>query len=150
MSVNNTLENLTVRDSSLNLRCESLICNNVITPSTPQKTQIVSQTVSPSTTVDCGTNPSRYVIINTQNMTTSAGSATTFTFQNTNIEASSIVLASIIQYNGSVVFNGNPVLLVKNISAGSCSISVMNCQLSNAFNSSFKIYVEIIEFQSYP
>ena len=148
MSINNTLENLTIRDSSLNLRCESLICSSIITPSTPQKVQSVNQSGSISTTVDCGTNPSRYIIIQTQSASTAGDNASTFTLQNTNITSSSVVLANILNYYGSVAFNGLPVLLVKNISTSSCTISIMNCG-STAFNSFFKIYVEIIETSPY-
>jgi hypothetical protein len=144
------LKELSIRNSSLNLRCESLICNNVITPSTPQAVQTVNQATSFTTPVDCGTNPSRYVIINTQNTTIASGSASTFTLENTNITPSSVVLASIINMSSAVAINGMPVLLVKNITTGSCTISNMNTSPSSAnFTGNLKIYVEIIETTTY-
>lgn len=147
MSVNQ-LKQVSVRDASLNLRCESLICNNVITPSTPQAVQTVNQSTSVSTTVDCGANPSRYVIVNTQSSAANAGQASTFTFQNTNITSSSVVLASILNYSSSLSFNGLPALCLKNLVDGSCTISIMNCG-SSPFAGNFKIYVEIIETTPY-
>jgi hypothetical protein len=144
----NQLKQLTIRDASLNLRCESLICKNVITPSTPQAVQTVNQATSVSTPVDCGANPSRYVIVNTQSATSTAGQASTFTFQNTNITATSVVLASILNYSNSLSFNGLPALCIKNLTTGSCSISIMNCG-NTAFAGTFKIYVEIIDTTAY-
>ena len=140
----NRLQQLSVRDSSLNLRCESLICN-----STPQKVQTVNQQIGGfNVTVDCGANPSRYVIVNTNSATTPGDNASTFTFQNTNIVSTSIVLASIISYSGSISFAGLPSLIVKNIVNGSCTISVMNCS-TTALNGTFKIYIEIIDTSPY-
>jgi hypothetical protein len=146
----NRLQQLYVRDSSLNLRCESLICDSIITPSTPQKVQTVNQQSGGfSIAVDCGANPSRYIIVNTNTASTVGDNASTFTFQNTNISTESIVLASIISYTGSVAFAGLPSLLVKNIVPGSCTISVMNGG-NTALAGAFKIYIEIIETQPYP
>jgi hypothetical protein len=148
MSVNQ-LKQLSVRDSSLNLRCESLICNSLITPSAPKAVQIVNQETSFSTTVDCGLNPSRFVVINTQNVTIAQGSGGTFTFANLNIKASSIVLASIIGMSQGVIVDGAPVLLVKNITNGSCTITNMNLSASKNFTGNLTIYVEIIETTNY-
>jgi hypothetical protein len=147
MSVNQ-LKQLSVRDASLNLRCESLVCANVITPSTPQAVQTVNQATSVSTPVDCGADPSRYVIVNTQSSTAGASQASTFTFQNTNITTTSVVLASILNYSGSLSFAGLPALCVKNITTDSCTISIMNCG-NTAFAGTFKIYVEIIDTSVY-
>jgi hypothetical protein len=147
MSVNQ-LKQVSVRDSSLNLRCESLICKSLITPSTPQAVQTVNQSTSISTTIDCGANPSRYVIANTQSSTAAAGQASTFTFQNTNITSTSVILANIIAYSGSISFNGLPVLCVKNISLGSCTVSVMNCG-TLALSGTFAIYIEIVDTSNY-
>jgi len=144
----NRLEQVNVRDSSLNLRCESLICNSIITPSTPQKIQSITQTPNATSTVDCGVSPSRYIVITTQNTSFANGSAQTFTFENINILPTSIVLASILSMSSSVAFNGMPVLLVKNITTGSCTISNMNCG-ETTFTGNLIIYVEIIDTEPY-
>ncbi|HXS60459.1 MAG TPA: hypothetical protein VN703_06570 [Candidatus Sulfopaludibacter sp.] len=76
-------------------------------------------------------------VITTQVANAAAGSFNDFTLNNSLILSSSVVLASIIDYN--VVGTGFPALRIDSIANGSCTIHVCNYSATDALNSAMKI-----------
>ena len=145
MSVNNTLENLTIRDSSLNIRCEAIRSTTASTAN-PQvlasDIQELTQQTSITTTVDCGPNPKHYVIINTQTASQANGSHT-FKLLNSLIVANSIVRVNVISYSGTFLTNGIPIWITDPL-VGGVDLCVYNPS-ATPMAGTFRIFVEIIQ-----
>ena len=140
----NRLQQLTVEDASLQLRCESVRSNNFQSYGVNSvQTQLISQSGTITTLVNCGTTPSSFVLVTTNSSTAAAGTATSFTFENSLITTNSIVKATVTDrttgVNGT---NGIPMAQAHTITAGQCIVDVLNCG-NTAFTGYFKVLVEI-------
>jgi len=144
MSVNR-LQQISVRDQSLNLRSETVLTNG-LSNSGPSNIsiQLITQTGSSTTTVDCGLLPKNNVLVTTLNFTTSPHSYNGFFLLNSNILTTSIIKATITSYSNVYAGQGLPISFTYNVSAGSCEIGLMNAGL-NAVSGTFKIFVEILQ-----
>jgi hypothetical protein len=138
------LKQVSVEDSSLVLRCESLRANSFQSYGVNQvSVQLINQPGTITTTVVCGTNPGAVVLITTNSSTAAAGTATTFLVQNTNITTTSIVKATVVdRVSGVNGTNGLPFAQAHSVVAGQCSIDVCNCG-NTAFAGYFKVLLEI-------
>jgi hypothetical protein len=87
------------------------------------------------------TSNSTGTLITTVNATVAAGAATTFTFTNSTVLASSYVVAMIENYSGTYGTNGQPCVNVNNIVGGACDLVVYNSHGTNALNGALKIAV---------
>jgi hypothetical protein len=96
----------------------------------------VTQLTSITTAVTLN-NPSG--VITTVSSTLAGVTATSFTLTNSFITASSIVVASIANYGGTYVTNGIPIVNISGITAGSCSIELVNVHASNSLSGILKI-----------
>ena len=141
----NRLQQLSVRDSSLNLRCEN-IHSTYSSTANPQvqasDIQELNQQTNITTTVDCGANPKHYVIINTQQATQANGSHQ-FQLLNSLIVANSIVKVSIINYSATFLTHGIPIWIT-DPEVGQVTLCVYNPS-ANAMAGTFRIFVEIIQ-----
>jgi hypothetical protein len=138
------LKQVSVEDSSLVLRCESLRANSFQSYGLNQvSVQSIVQPGTITTTVVCGTNPGAVVLITTNSSTAAAGTATTFLVQNTNITTNSIVKATVVDRSSGVNgTNGLPLALAHSAIAGQCSIDICNAG-NTAFAGFFKVLLEI-------
>lgn len=71
-------------------------------------------------------------VITMQSSTAAAETSETFTLTNSSISAGSIVMASVVGYDGTIDTNGIPVASVNAVADGSCDIVVSNAHSSNA------------------
>ena len=139
MSVNNTLQNLTIRDSSLVLRCQTLISEGP----NAFKLQTIVQPGTITTPVVCGANPSANVLITTNSSVAGGGTATSFIFQNSLITTTSVVRAFVTDRVGGVNgTNGLPFAQAHTVTTGQCIIDICNCG-TTAFAGYFKVLLEI-------
>jgi hypothetical protein len=140
----NRLQQLSIEDSSLTLRCESLRSNSFQSYGVNEvKTQLINQPGTIITTVNCGTTPSAVVLVTTNSSTAASGSATSFYFQNSLITANSIVKAVVTdRVSGVNGTNGQAIAQAHTVTAGQCIIDVLNCG-NTAFAGYFKVLVEI-------
>jgi hypothetical protein len=149
MSINQ-LKQLTVRNQSLILNVEAvraigLTCSSLYNyGQTLLEFQNISQATGITTTVNCGPNSKSNVIITTQSASTVANSYTGFVLQNTQIQATSVIKATILSYTGTYGTNGLPLAFSYAVSAGQCEIGIMNTG-NTALAGTFKILVEIID-----
>lgn len=78
-------------------------------------------------------------VITTQAATAAAGTAQSFTVNNSTVTSSSTVLVTITNYSGTLFNNGVPIVQVRSVSNGSFVIAVANIHGVNALNSALKI-----------
>ena len=79
-------------------------------------------------------------VITTVSSTLASNSSATFTVNNSKVEADSIVLANVCDYDGT----GNPVLHINDVAAGSFKIVLRNVSDSAAFNGVLKINFAVL------
>ena len=134
----------TVEDASLLLRCESIRSNSFQTYGTNSVvTQLVTQSTSITTTVNCGLTPSSFVLLTTQSATSLPLTSQSFTFQNSLITTNSLVKATVTDRIGGLNgINGISLAQAHSVVSGACTIDLLNCgTLSLA--GTFEILVEI-------
>jgi hypothetical protein len=102
---------------------------------TPYKAT-VTQTTSITTAV---TINSSVGIITTVSASTAAASAATFTVNNSQVAASSVVLVTLVAYSGTLGTNGFPVINVNSIGSGSFNIQIANVHASNSLSGTLQI-----------
>ena len=96
-------------------------------------TQGTSATTAVTANCDVG-------LITTFSESTAAAATTTFTVNNTGVNANSVIIPTIVSYAGTYATNGFPVVTVNNIVAGtSFDIKVSNVHASNALSGALKI-----------
>ena len=96
-------------------------------------TQITSATTAVTANGDVG-------LITTFSESTAGAATTTFTVNNTGVNANSVVLLTIQNYAGTYGTNGIPVVSVNNIVAGtSFDIKISNVHATNALSGVMKI-----------
>ena len=78
-------------------------------------------------------------VITTVSATTAGASASDFVLTDGFIQTTSVVLITLLDYSGTIVTNGIPVVCVDNIAAGSCTIRIVNVHASNALSGVLKI-----------
>lgn len=142
----------TVEDASLILRCESIRANSFQSYGVNSNaTQLITQSTTITTTVDCGPTPSSTVLITTQVATAFApGSSTPFIFRNNLLNNNSIVKVTLTdRFSGQNGINGIPragVLQFNELEVNECYIEVLNCgaqPISGAFNILVEIFNRI-------
>jgi hypothetical protein len=75
-------------------------------------------------------------VITTVSSTLAADTSATFTITNSNVQASSLVLANVVNYSGT---QGAPVLRVQNVTGGAFSVVLRNVDDTDALNGIMKI-----------
>lgn len=122
------------RSQSLNItkKVGSLVAEGVVTFPHSTVTQATSITTGVTATGSSG-------IITTVSSTLAAVTSTGFTVTNTDVLSTSVVVASLVNYGGTLVTNGIPVVTVSAIAAGSFDIKITNAHASNALSGVMKI-----------
>lgn len=105
----------------------------------------VEQQTNSSTPVTLNTE---YGVITTQNITAPANNAQAFLLNNDKIEPNTQVKVWIQDYSGLYVTQGSPVVVVKNKTAGSIEILVLNCSSTSAMNGIVDIYFELVQLDA--
>ncbi|KAJ3349646.1 hypothetical protein GGF32_005341 [Allomyces javanicus] len=82
-------------------------------------------------------------VITTVSLTNAAGTTTSFTFSNSYIKASSVVLLQ-HSYGSTLGSAGLPMVTVNSVGNGSCTINVTNLHGSNALNGAIKIHFFVV------
>lgn len=78
-------------------------------------------------------------VITTQAASAGAGTAQSFTVNNSLVTSNSTVLVTITNYSGTLFTNGVPIVQVRSVANGSFVIAIANVHASNALNSALKI-----------
>lgn len=106
-------------------------------------TTLVEQATNATTAV---TSNNSSVIIVTQSVSTAAASAavTTFAFNNTHIGEFSNVQATIVDYSGTLVTNGVPMVTLTDIAAGTVNVNITNCHPTNALSGTLRISIMVV------
>lgn len=140
----NQLKQLSVEDTSLKLRCESIRSNSFQSYGVNQVLlQQVVQSGVITNTVNCNPNPSANVLIITKTSSIAGGSVESFIVNNSKIVAGSLVKATIIARAGGVNgANGIAVAQAHSISPNQVIVDICNCG-NTAFTGSFEVLLEI-------
>lgn len=106
----------------------------------------------PATTVTQGTSVTTTVVassvsgvITTFAQTAATDTAVEFTVTNTLVSATDRVLVNIVDYSGTYATNGNPVVSVDTIGAGSFKIVIVNTHSANALSGVLKIAFVVLK-----
>jgi hypothetical protein len=141
MSVNQ-LKQLSVRDSSLNLRCESLICNSIIQPSSSVNTYHlpapIAQTVSMT-----GTK----IMVNVASFAAATQQFYYYNISNPDIGANDVLQATLVNMNTDIGMAGAPLITCYVRGAGSGRLYIINTSTTSSFTSTYQIYLEVIKIQ---
>ncbi len=115
--------------------------NEVITDlNTRQSGSVVSATASSTPTIDAV-----FGVFTSATLTTAAVTAATLTVTNNLITANSRVSVELVNYSGTVVTNGIPIVFKAVPASGSLAITLVNIHASNALNGTVTIQFTILD-----
>ena len=106
----------------------------------------ISVLATQSTSITTGvTINAKKGVITTQSATAGAAGATpqTFTVTNNTVSAGKVVKAFIVDYAGTIATNGNPFIIVDNITTNAFDIIISNAHGTNALSGVLKIAFEV-------
>jgi hypothetical protein len=153
MSINQ-LKQLSIRDASLNLRCEKLestqlITNGVKYLSTPASTSIdyinwtpITQTGTYTTAITA--NVSRAVLI-TQSVTLGPLATAPLIWNNNLISLGDIVKVHVQSYDGNYASGGRPTLICNGVASGIATLEWINWA-NTACSGGMLIYLELVKY----
>lgn len=102
-------------------------------------------TVTQATSITTGVTLNKPAgVITTQSASAAADAAHTFTVTNSFVATDSVILANICDYAGTIATNGNPNVIVDNITAGTFDIIITNTHGTNALSGALKIAFTIL------
>lgn len=102
-------------------------------------------TVTQATNISTGVTLNQYAGVITTVSATTAGLATsTFTVTSSYALANSVITATILNYTGTYVTNGIPILTINNVTAGTFDVKITNAHATNALAGVLKIGFTII------
>lgn len=78
-------------------------------------------------------------VITTVSSTLAAVTSTGFTVTNSAVTAASVISATLVNYSGTLITNGVPVITVSGITSGAFDIKITNVHASNALSGVMKI-----------